>query len=146
MSLTVKLVPDRTGLLVAADYLEEGGFGDQAAFLRRAIEEECQPNYCLFYHQLPTLKGSYELASAVSLFLHLWKPETVSVKRAEQLIKPLSEGLHRLTVKGSSQWVVGDVTYETYYRMTDLVRQYLEACQKYPYAGIEVRSTGDPNH
>jgi len=75
------------------------------------------------------------MADAAGIYYKLWRPETLNVTRASQLIEPLAAGLARLRERPehfrqynpSNGWG----------RCEDLIRfveQYLEACREHPDA------------
>ena len=79
------------------------------------------------------------MAEAAKLYSALWRPETIGISKAGQLIKLLTSGLAELradpdkykTYNPSNGW--GD--YDVFVRF---VEQYLEACKKNPEANVRV--------
>lgn len=80
-----------------------------------------------------------KMAMEAGIYQHLWRPEELSITRAQELIQPLTEGLARLEAdpehyrkfNAPNGWGV----YEDF---VDFVRDYLEACQNNPDAEIHV--------
>ena len=80
-----------------------------------------------------------KMAMEAGIYQHLWRPEELSITRAQELIQPLTEGLARLEAdpdhyrkfNAANGWGV----YENF---VDFVRDYLEACQNNPDAEIHV--------
>lgn len=131
MSLDVDLVPDKSLLLVAADYLQEGGFESVAQMLRDLKQDP--------YYEANITHNLGEMADAVGLYRPLWRPEEIGIQYAHQLIPLLEAGLARLIDEEeaccdhspSNGW-------GTYEGLVEFVSDYLAACQQHPYAVIEV--------
>ena len=76
-----------------------------------------------------------KMAGEVGLYQPLWRPEEIGITHAKQLIEPLTEGYrdllenreHLQTFNPSHGW-------GTYDGLVTFVRDYLEACIKYPIA------------
>ena len=81
----------------------------------------------------------WAMAKEAGIRQHLWAPEEIGIARAEQLIEPLRSGLALLQAdpdrfrkfNPSNGW--GD-----YEGLVNFVREYLQACEKYPSATISV--------
>ena len=80
-----------------------------------------------------------KMADAAGIYKHLWRPEELGIKKAEELIKPLEEGLSLLLsdperfkkFNPPNGW--GD-----YDGLVKFVSEYLNACRENPDATIEV--------
>ena len=80
-----------------------------------------------------------KMAEEAGIYQHLWRPEEIGITKAEQLIKPLREGLYLLLsdperfkrFEPTNRW--GD-----YYGLIDFVREYLAACEENPNALVSV--------
>jgi hypothetical protein len=80
-----------------------------------------------------------KMAEEAGIYQHLWRPDEINVDIASELIDPLTQGLIRLAAdpdkfkqfNPSNGW--GD-----YQGLVSFVAQYLDACQKFPFAVIEV--------
>ena len=79
------------------------------------------------------------MADEAGIYRHLWHPEQVDVVTASDLIEPLSEGLNWLRseperfkkLNPKNGW--GD-----YQGFVQFVVAYLEACEAFPKANVEV--------
>jgi len=80
-----------------------------------------------------------KMAEAAGIYMELWRPEEIGVKKAEQLIEPLRIGIAKLgadpefykTFNAANGW-------GTYVYFFPFVVNYWTACVKYPIAKIEV--------
>lgn len=80
-----------------------------------------------------------KMADEAGIYKHLWRPEELGIKTAEELIEPLREGLARLLESPEhfrqfnppNKW--GD--YDAFVRFVD---NYLSACEANPDATISV--------
>jgi hypothetical protein len=79
------------------------------------------------------------MAEAAGIYQHLWRPEELGIKKAFELIEPLTEGLNKLrgnpeyykTFNPSNGW-------GNYDSFVDWVGRYLVACKDNPDGNIEV--------
>lgn len=77
------------------------------------------------------------MAAEAGIYNELWHPENVGISTAHELIDPLMEGLSRLAknpdhykqFNPSNGW--GD-----YEGLVKFIRDYIEACHKYPNASV----------
>lgn len=77
------------------------------------------------------------MAEAVGIYKVIWEPREVGVRRASQVIKPLSEGLQRLQEDPERFRRLNPKNgYGDYEYFVDFVRKYLRACREYPRAGV----------
>ena len=80
-----------------------------------------------------------KMAGEAGLYKVLWRPDENGYKRAEQIIPVLRDGLallgsdpqRLLAFNPENGW--GD-----YYGLVDFVKEYLEACEEFPEAVIDV--------
>lgn len=79
------------------------------------------------------------MAKAAGIYQHLWRPEELGIKNAEELVGPLTQGLEKLkaeperfkTFNPSNGW-------GKYESLVSFVERYLSACQEYPNARVYV--------
>jgi hypothetical protein len=77
------------------------------------------------------------MADEAGIYKHLWRPDEIGITQASQLIMPLEDGLKLLEsdperfkqFNPSNGW-------GTYEGFAEFVRDYLEACEKYPDAEV----------
>jgi hypothetical protein len=80
-----------------------------------------------------------KMAAEAGIYDCLWRPETIGISKAEQLIEPLEKGLAELTARpdhykqfdASNGWGI-------YPHFVEFVEKYLEACKENPDAAVEV--------
>lgn len=80
-----------------------------------------------------------KMADEAGLYKPLWRPDEIEITKAHQLILPLQVGLttltrdpeHFKTFNPENGW--GD-----YEGLVDFVKDYLQACEKYPDADVSV--------
>lgn len=138
MSLDVYLVPDRDVCLVAADYLQEGGFEGPAQFLRSCIGEGWGDQSNPMFEQNIT-HNLGPMAGKADLYLPLWRPEEMGITHASQLIEHLEKGLEALKASPAEfELFTPSNKWGSYEGLVKFVAQYLEACRKYPFAVVEV--------
>ena len=103
---------------------------------------ECDAGNVPFTIELYTANITHnltEMAEKAGLYKYLWRPDELSLTKAKELIKPLTQGLQKL--KSNSDYYKefspsnGWGTYEGLVKFTE---DYLEACKKYPKAYIEI--------
>jgi len=79
------------------------------------------------------------MADEAGLYEFLWKPETLGITKAEQLIVPLTEGLNKLKVDPDKYKKLNpDNGWGTYEGLVAFVEQYLDSCKTHPDAGINI--------
>jgi len=79
------------------------------------------------------------MADAAGIYCHLWRPENLGIKKAKELITPLSQGLHLLKSNRSNFEKYNPVNgWGSYESLLSFVEQYLYACNQYPEADIRV--------
>jgi hypothetical protein len=80
-----------------------------------------------------------KMAGQAGIYKHLWRPDEIHMERAGKLIEPLQVGLATLKsdperfkqLNPSNGW-------GNYDGLVRFVEEYLQACEKYPNARIEV--------
>ncbi len=79
-----------------------------------------------------------EMAGAAGIYQHLWRPEELGIKKAEQLIVPLQEGLV-LLIQNRERFEAFNPPngWGDYWGLVGFVKTYLDACVKFPDADIE---------
>ncbi len=79
------------------------------------------------------------MADEAGIYQHLWRPEEIGIRKAEQLVLPLQDGLALLQsdparfkkLNPSNGW-------GTYEGLCEFVAEYLAACQRFPDAAVSV--------
>ena len=79
------------------------------------------------------------MAEKAGIYKHLWRPEEMNIKYANELIKPLTKGLNKLKSKpeyykkfnASNGWGL-------YEHFVPFVENYLNACIENPEANVNV--------
>lgn len=80
-----------------------------------------------------------EMARAAGLYAALWEPEAMLYYNAEDIIDVLEEGLKKLESDPERYSAYNAPNgWGTYEHFVPFVRDYLEACRKYPEAKIVV--------
>ena len=80
-----------------------------------------------------------EMAEAVGIYKHLWRPEEIGIKVAGELIEPLRDGLKKLKEDPQKYKEYDSPNgWGTYKYFVPFVEDYLNACVEYPDALIEV--------
>jgi len=80
-----------------------------------------------------------KMAAEAGIYDCLWRPETIGISKAEQLIEPLETGLAELKARpdyykqfdAANGWGI-------YPHFVEFVEKYLEACKENPDATVEV--------
>jgi hypothetical protein len=84
-------------------------------------------------HNLNTMAGE------AGIYKHLWRPDELEIKKAVQLIEPLTAGLALLKSDPERfQKFNPSNGWGTYGGLVTFVEDYLEACKKYPDADVSV--------
>lgn len=79
------------------------------------------------------------MANAAGIFDHLWRPDEIGIKRAEQLIGPLTAGLNKLRSDPSYFKSLNPKNgWGSYEGLCRFVSEYLEACKEYPSSEVRV--------
>ena len=78
------------------------------------------------------------MAKAAGIYQHLWRPEEIGIKKASDLIEPLSEGLTKL--KSDPEFFKtfdSDNGWGVYKDFLPFVESYLNACKENPDSKVE---------
>lgn len=79
------------------------------------------------------------MADAAGIYEHLWRPEEVGVKKASDLIGPLSDGLALLKADPEKfEKLNSENGYGLYEDFVPFVEKYLAACKESPDALVRV--------
>lgn len=79
------------------------------------------------------------MAKEAGIYMHLWRPEEIGITKASQLIEPLAEGLNALIADPERfEKFNPENGWGTYGGLVGFVKEYLEACQKWPDADVSV--------
>jgi hypothetical protein len=79
------------------------------------------------------------MANAAGIYEYLWRPEEIGITKAEQLIKPLRDGLARLVADPESfKKHNPDNGWGDYGGLVEFVREYIAACEANPDADVSV--------
>jgi len=75
-----------------------------------------------------------QIASEVGLFYPIWRPVEVGIKKANQLIPLLEEGLTLLFTPPLDKFreLEPSMGWGTYEHFTEFIQEYLAACKEYP--------------
>ena len=80
-----------------------------------------------------------EMADAAGIYMHLWRPEELGLRKAGQLIKPLEKGLKKLKASPAKyERFNAPNGWGLYKHFVPWVEKYLEACKRSPGADVEV--------
>lgn len=77
------------------------------------------------------------MAKAVGLYEPMWKPETIGLTKASQLVPLLSQGLERLLDNPSLRKLNSRNGWRDYELLIQVVTDYLAACKEHPDADID---------
>jgi len=78
------------------------------------------------------------MAEEAGIYKELWRPEELQITKAEQLIKPLTDGLALLIAEPERfKKLNPENGWGDYEGLVTFVSKYLEACNDYPDAEIE---------
>lgn len=80
-----------------------------------------------------------EMAEEAGIYKHLWRPEEIGITKAEQLILPLRAGIGRMEANPERfKKFNAPNGWGMYEHFMPWLHKYLEACEQYPDATIEV--------
>jgi len=81
----------------------------------------------------------FEMAGKAKIYKYLWRPAEIGLKKANQLIIPLTQGLTLLKSKPMYFKTFNPPNnWGSYEGLIKFVEEYLEACKKYPEAKVDV--------
>jgi len=80
-----------------------------------------------------------KMAEEAGIYKHLWKPETIGISKASELIEPLTAALALLESEAERFEVFNPANgWGSYDGFVDFVREYLNACIEYPNSEISI--------
>lgn len=80
-----------------------------------------------------------KMAAEAGIYKHLWRPEELGIKTAEELIEPLTKGLSYMRDRPAYfRQFSAPNGWGTYDQFVPWIEKYLEACKANPDATIEV--------
>lgn len=80
-----------------------------------------------------------EMAEAAGIYMHLWRPDEIGVKTAQELIEPLRAGLARMKAAPEEFARFNAANgWGTFSQFVPWIEAYLKACEENPDAEIEV--------
>jgi hypothetical protein len=78
------------------------------------------------------------MADEAGLYDVCWRPEEIGISKANQLIKPLSEGIKRLEADPERFKKLNPKNgWGSYDSFLDWLKRYLSACEEFPDADVE---------
>lgn len=114
----------------------------------REVTNKCTCPHCGDSHYTTTPIEYYEanithnlgkMAREAGIYKHLWRPEEISIGKAGQLIKPLTEGLALLNSdQVRFERFDPENKWGNYEGLVKFVSNYLAACKEYPEATITI--------
>lgn len=79
------------------------------------------------------------MAGEAGLYEYLWRPDTMGITRASQLVAPLRKGLREMESDPARYKLFNPPNgWGDYEGLVSFVRAYLDACERYPDAMVEV--------
>lgn len=79
-----------------------------------------------------------EMADAVGIYKHLWRPEEIGITHAKELIQPITDALTELKSNPELYRQYGDPKgWGTLDQFVPWLEEVLEACQKNPKAKVK---------
>jgi len=80
-----------------------------------------------------------KMADEAGIYKYLWRPDELGVEKAQELIEPLQSGLSLLEDAPERFKALNPPNgWGTYEGLVNFVRDYLDACKKYPGAEVSV--------
>jgi hypothetical protein len=78
-----------------------------------------------------------KMADAAGIYQHLWHPDQLGIKKAKELIEPLTEGLRKMRAD-PVHYMQFDAKngWGTYRDFVPWIEEYLEACKENPEAEV----------
>jgi len=79
------------------------------------------------------------MATEAGIYYHLWRPEEIGISKANQLIEPLRAGVAAMKSDPERFKKLDSPNgWGLYKHFVPFVEEYLEACEQFPDAEIEV--------
>jgi hypothetical protein len=92
---------------------------------------------CVFNYNIT--HNLYQMAKEAGISEHLWDPNGIGIKTAEQLIEPIANGLALLESDPQRfKKFNSENGWGTYEGLVKMLRLYLEACKENPDAEVSV--------
>ena len=80
-----------------------------------------------------------KMAEAARIYMELWRPDELGIKRAKELIEPIRAGLAKMTDDpGYYKTFDAPNGWGTYRDFKPWIEKYLLACEQFPEAVVEV--------
>jgi hypothetical protein len=100
---------------------------------------ECQDNRVKTFYIANITHNLNTMAEAAKLYLPLWNPEMINITKAKELIVILERGLRELERYPEYFKKYTPMNgWGSYDNLVEFVKNYLEACRKYPEAEVKV--------
>ncbi len=94
-------------------------------------------NHCVFDANITN--NLCVMAKKAGIYKHIWEPEELKIKKANKLIKPLSQGLADMKNRKSYYEKFNSSNgWGLYENFIPWIEEYLNHCIKFPNAVIEV--------
>lgn len=79
------------------------------------------------------------MAKEAGIYMHLWRPDELRITKAGELILPLKKGLKLMKSNPKRFKALNPENgWGSYDRFVPWIERYIEACEDYPYADVEV--------
>lgn len=79
------------------------------------------------------------MADAAGIYEYLWHPDEIKIKKASELVEPLTDGLYRLRKLADHFRKYNPKNgWGSYEGLVAFVEEYLQACKDNPEANVEV--------
>lgn len=96
-------------------------------------------DYKYYVHHANITHNLSKMADKAGIYETLWRPDEIAIWHAHQLIEPLRSGLKRLQADPDYYSLFNPENgWGNYENLVEFVKQYLEACEQYPYAEVFV--------
>lgn len=80
-----------------------------------------------------------KMAGEAGIYMHLWRPEELGITKAGELIVPLRKGIEMMEADPDRFIAFNPANgWGSYARFMPWLKRYLEACEDYPDADVEV--------
>ena len=92
---------------------------------------------CIFNAELT--HNLVDMAGAVGVYQHIWRPEDLGLKTASQLIDPIAQAIDKLRSQPEEFKKYNPPNgWGDYDNLLDVLQSYLEACRNHPTAIVSV--------
>jgi hypothetical protein len=80
-----------------------------------------------------------KMANEAGIYMHLWRPDALGITKAGELIAPLRKGIEMMEADPERFIALNPENgWGSYARFVPWLKRYLEACEDYPDADVEV--------